>query len=71
LRFYNQAFKEELRMEENKTNEVVEKKWYQKTWVIATGLILTHIAAAAVGYVIGANSGDESGENADTDSLDN
>jgi len=55
-------------MEENKTNEVVEKKWYQKTWIIATGLILTHIAA---GYVIGANSGDESGENADTDSLDN
>lgn len=58
-------------MEENKTNEVVEKKWYQKTWIIATGLILTHIAAAAVGYVIGANSGDESGETVDADSLDN
>lgn len=58
-------------MEENKTNEVVEKKLYQKTWIIATVLILTHIAAAAVGYVIGANSGDESGETVDADSLDN
>jgi len=57
-------------MEENKTNEVVEKKWYQKTWVIATGLILTHIAAAVVGYVIGANSGANSGDESDADSLD-
>ena len=57
-------------MEENKTNEVVEKKWYQKTWIIATGLILTHIAAAAVGYVIGANSGANSGDESDADSLD-
>jgi len=55
-------------MEETKTNEVVEKKWYQKTWVIATGLIITHVAAAVVGYVIGA-SGDESGETSETDQV--
>jgi hypothetical protein len=56
-------------MEETKTNEVVEKKWYQRTWVIATGLIITHIAAAAVGYVIGANSGDDAGEAGETDQV--
>lgn len=54
---------------ETKSEEVVEKKWYQKTWVIATGLILTHAIAGAVGYVIGASSGDESGEVSEADQV--
>jgi hypothetical protein len=42
-------------MEEDKNQET--KKWYQKTWVVAAGLVVTHVVAATVGYVIGANSG--------------
>lgn len=56
-------------IKEEVTVEVIEKKWYQKTWVIATGLIVTHVAAAAVGYVIGANSGDDAETDADPDQM--
>lgn len=61
--------KEETKEAKTETVEV-KKPWYKKTWVVVTGLALSHAAAVTVGYIIGKNvGGDEGGSGGNTDTI--
>ena len=61
-------------MEETKIQKTVldgfsEKKWKWKPVVIAVGLVVTHIAAVAIGYAIGVNTGATTGSDVNPEQL--